>query len=108
VVEPNTPNAWKFERFIFDVLLVAERALVVETDRATEFNPLKNSEGTHSPEDVRQRTSRLYARWLREAGREVPDGTPVEISPLFALDAPECAARLGDRDLGSGPIYLAD
>ncbi|HVW02897.1 MAG TPA: UDPGP type 1 family protein [Planctomycetaceae bacterium] len=108
VAEPDKPNAWKFERFIFDVLLVAERALVVETDRATEFNPLKNSEGAHSPEDVRQRMSQLYARWLREAGRDVPDGTPVEISPLFALDAPECAARLGDRDLGSGPIYVAD
>jgi UDP-N-acetylglucosamine/UDP-N-acetylgalactosamine diphosphorylase len=106
VVEPEKPNAWKFERFIFDVLLRAERALVVETDRAAEFNPLKNSEGAHSPEDVRERMSQFYAGWLRETGLDVPVGTPIEISPLFALDADECAAKLGDRPLGPGPVYL--
>ena len=37
------------------------------------------------------------ARWLRDAGIEVPEGTRVEISPLFALDADEvrdCAHKV--------------
>ena len=34
-VEPDVANAVKFEQFIFDALPLAERALVVETDRET-------------------------------------------------------------------------
>ncbi|HEX6984483.1 MAG TPA: UDPGP type 1 family protein, partial [Planctomycetaceae bacterium] len=48
-VEPATPNAYKFERFIFDALPLAATALVVEADRAREFNPVKNAEGADSP-----------------------------------------------------------
>jgi len=106
IVEPAEPNAWKFERFIFDVLPHARKALVVETDRAREFNPVKNREGVNSPADVQQNMSRLFAGWLREAGVNVPEGVPVEISPLFALDAAEVARRLDRTRPIEGPVYL--
>ena len=45
MVEPDEPNAVKFETFIFDALPLAERWAIVETDRAVEFEPLKNATG---------------------------------------------------------------
>jgi UDP-N-acetylglucosamine/UDP-N-acetylgalactosamine diphosphorylase len=106
LVEPEAPNAYKFERFIFDVLPHARRALVVEADRTQEFNPVKNSSGVNSPDDVRQSMSQLHADWLRAAGVNVPEGVPVEISPLYAVDAEELTRKV-DRHLDCRePLFL--
>jgi UDP-N-acetylglucosamine/UDP-N-acetylgalactosamine diphosphorylase len=94
LIEPQAENAYKFERFIFDLLPLADRALVLETDRATEFNPVKNASGADSPDATRAALVALYRAWLRSAGAEVGDSTPVEISPLFALDADEVRAKI--------------
>jgi UDP-N-acetylglucosamine/UDP-N-acetylgalactosamine diphosphorylase len=113
VVEPAEENAFKFERFIFDVLPLAERWTVVETDRRREFVPLKNATGADSPQVVQQAISDLAADWLEQAGVAVPrrpDGaaTPLEISPLYALDADELARKV-DRTLSvPGPLYLGE
>ena len=40
----SEPNAIRFERFIFDLLPLAEKALVVEVDPAEAFAPVKNSD----------------------------------------------------------------
>jgi UDP-N-acetylglucosamine/UDP-N-acetylgalactosamine diphosphorylase len=98
-VEPAKENALKFERFIFDVLPAAERWAVVETTRQEEFAPLKNAEGDDSPATVGQALVGQAADWITRAGGTVArkaDGSPeaVEISPLFALDADELAAKL--------------
>jgi UDP-N-acetylglucosamine/UDP-N-acetylgalactosamine diphosphorylase len=104
VVRPQKENALKFERFIFDVLPLAERWLVMETSRREEFAPLKNAEGEDSPQTVQGALTNLAADWLTRAGIEAPrtaNGEPavaLEISPLFALDADEFAARV-DRSL---------
>ena len=37
LVEPDRPNAGKFERFIFDALPLASNALIVEGNRDREF-----------------------------------------------------------------------
>ncbi|HEX3726539.1 MAG TPA: UTP--glucose-1-phosphate uridylyltransferase, partial [Pirellulales bacterium] len=42
VIEPATPNAIKFERFIFDLLPAARQAIVVEVDEERAFAPVKN------------------------------------------------------------------
>ena len=112
-VEPLLANAVKFEQFIFDALPLASRAVVVETDRATEFEPLKNASGPASPETVRARLSALYAGWLEAAGASVPRGEdgvpdqPIEISPLVALDAADLAGRV-DRTMPiTGPVLLS-
>lgn len=92
---PARPNAYKFERFIFDVLPQASKALIVEADRTREFNPLKNADGVHSPHDVRRSLVHLHRGWAQQAGWEIPDGVPVEISSLVALDAVEFGGRVG-------------
>jgi UDP-N-acetylglucosamine/UDP-N-acetylgalactosamine diphosphorylase len=112
-VDPREPNAVKFEQFIFDAIPLAERALVVETDRATEFEPLKNASGPASPETVRGRLSAVYAGWLESAGVAVPRGAdglpahPIEISPLVALDAAELATRVDPALDVSEPVLLS-
>jgi UDP-N-acetylglucosamine/UDP-N-acetylgalactosamine diphosphorylase len=112
VVQPDKENALKFELFIFDVLPLAERWTIVETSRREEFMPLKNASGPDSPETVRQAQSDLFADWLGRAGVTVPrraDGAAavaLEVSPLFALDAEELAAKV-DRSLKiDGPKYF--
>ncbi len=112
IVQPQKENALKFERFIFDVLPLAERWLVMETSHREEFAPLKNAEGADSPQTVQAALTNLAADWLRCAGIEVPrtaNGEPavaLEVSPLFALDAEEFAARV-DRNIRiNGATYF--
>lgn len=94
--EPAEPNAFKFERFIFDLLPAAERAIVVEADAAQSFAPVKNAPGDKrdSPDTARAMTVALHRRWLEAAGAKVAPNAAVEISPLFALDAEEVKAKL--------------
>jgi UDP-N-acetylglucosamine pyrophosphorylase len=99
-VVPDAPNAVKFEQFIFDTLPLARHALVLETGRAEEFEPLKNASGDSSPDTVRRRLSEAAAAVLEDAGAIVPregDGAPVapiELSPLLAADPQELGRRV--------------
>ena len=95
-IAPETENAVKFERFIFDTLPLAEVALIVETSRDEEFAPLKNKDGEFSPEYVKSRMVRQALSWLNAAGITVPEGLLVEISPRFAMSAEEVAARVSE------------
>ena len=112
LVKPAEPNGVKFEQFIFDALPLAERYTIVETDRATEFEPLKNAIGPDSPATVHQRMSDLFGNWLEQAGAIVPrrsDGTvpfAIEISPLLALDAQELKTKLEPGLVVERPVYL--
>lgn len=94
LVQPESPNAYKFERFIFDALPLAQRSLVVEGDRQREFNPVKNADGSDSPATSRAALIRIYSEWLSSLGHEIPAGTPVEISPLIAGDADQLSTKL--------------
>jgi UDP-N-acetylglucosamine/UDP-N-acetylgalactosamine diphosphorylase len=95
LVEPQEPNALKFERFIFDLLPHAANPLVVEYAEAEVFAPLKNAPGAErdTPEYVQRFMVAQHRRWLEAAGTRVAEGVPVEISPLWALDAEGVAAR---------------
>jgi UDP-N-acetylglucosamine/UDP-N-acetylgalactosamine diphosphorylase len=105
-VEPTKENALKFEMFIFDVLPLADRWTVVETSSRAEFAPLKNATGPDSPPVVKLAITDLAVDWLGRARVTVPPGAPLEISPLYALDAEELAAKV-DRNLRiTGPTYL--
>jgi len=106
LIEPAKENAYKFERFIFDLLPAAEKAFVLETDRPTEFNPIKNATGADSPDSTRTALLSLHRAWLRTAGAQVDDATPIEISPLFALDAEEVRAKIKPGTRFAEPTYL--
>ncbi|QDT63038.1 UTP--glucose-1-phosphate uridylyltransferase [Calycomorphotria hydatis] len=94
VIKPETPNAFKFEKFIFDALPLAKTALVVETSRAREFNPVKNAEGNDSPATAKAALSALFKSWLEEAGAEIADDAVVEIDPAFAVSAEELKGKV--------------
>ncbi|MBS0205650.1 MAG: UTP--glucose-1-phosphate uridylyltransferase [Planctomycetes bacterium] len=86
--QSDAPNGLKFERYIFDILPSARHALFIETERETEFAPLKNAVGDHSATEVQAAMVARAAARLRRAGVQVATGIPVEISPL-AVDPDE-------------------
>ena len=107
-VEPSSPNAIKFERFIFDLLPSAKQAIVMEVDAAEVFAPVKNALGSErdSPETVQQQMTALHRKWLAAAGYVVNEGVPVEISPLLASDADEVPRLPSGQMPISKPTYL--
>jgi UDP-N-acetylglucosamine/UDP-N-acetylgalactosamine diphosphorylase len=107
-IEPQAPNAIKFERFIFDLLPSSARAIVVEIAAARGFAPVKNAPGEKqdTPEAVQAAMIALHTEWLREAGATVAPGTPVEISPLFALDAAELPGKITQGLQVTQPTYF--
>ena len=100
-VQADIPNAYKFEKFIFDVLPDAERATNVAFAREDEFSPVKNAEGEDSPATAQRDMVRKYARWLEFCGVSVPrdpHGEPlhkIEIDPCFALTPLDLQERIG-------------
>lgn len=49
-IEPETPNAYKFEAFIFDVFARYDDITVLRVKREDEFAPVKNKTGEDSPQ----------------------------------------------------------
>ncbi len=111
-INPTQENALKFELFVFDALPLADRWLVLEALRSEEFSPVKNADGVDSPATAKRDLINLAAKWLEAAGVNVrrDDKTdpiiPIEISPLFALDARELASRVSAARTVEGPTYL--
>jgi UDP-N-acetylglucosamine/UDP-N-acetylgalactosamine diphosphorylase len=103
---PERENALKFERFVFDVLPLAERWIAAATSRRDEFAPLKNATGADSPESVRRAQIDQATDWLRRAGATLPERADVEISPLFALEPQDLAGRLKVGTVIKTPSYL--
>lgn len=96
-VEPTEINALKFERFIFDVLPLANRWCGAATSHAEEFSPLKNGSGPDSPATARKAISDLATRWLTQAGAVVAPGAVVEVSALAALEPGDLKIAPGTR-----------
>ena len=108
-VEPEQPNAIRFERFIFDLLPLARQALVVEADPAEAFAPVKNSdeEATDNPRTAKSAMMALHRRWLRAAGADIADDVPVEINPLWASTIEEIRHRLAADKSIRQPTYFS-
>jgi UDP-N-acetylglucosamine/UDP-N-acetylgalactosamine diphosphorylase len=109
---PAAPNAYKFEKFIFDIIPDARQALNVAFAREDEFSPLKNASGADSPETVRRDLCRKYGRWLAACGVRVPldgDGTPtvkIEVDPAYASSADDLRLRLPKGFAIAGDVLL--
>ncbi|MDO4587006.1 MAG: UTP--glucose-1-phosphate uridylyltransferase [Planctomycetia bacterium] len=101
VLKPKTPNAIKYEKFIFDLLPQAKNPIVIEVDIQTCFAPLKNhpDQPTDNPQTVRKQLCDLYRLWLNNIGIRVADNVLVEISPLFANSAKELKQQLEKRSM---------
>jgi UDP-N-acetylglucosamine/UDP-N-acetylgalactosamine diphosphorylase len=107
-IEPEKPNSFRFERFIFDLLNEAQSALVVEADPSEAFAPVKNSdaEPTDNPRLAKRAICALHRRWLRAAGAKIGDDVAVEINPLFAASPEELAAKLPANTSITEPTYF--
>jgi UDP-N-acetylglucosamine/UDP-N-acetylgalactosamine diphosphorylase len=112
-VEPDEPNAFKFEKFIFDVLPDARETVNVEFAREEEFSPVKNANGSDSPDTARRDMILKFARRLEQCGVAVPrDGageTPrvrIEIDPCYALGPDDLRGKLGPDMRIEGDLLL--
>jgi UDP-N-acetylglucosamine/UDP-N-acetylgalactosamine diphosphorylase len=114
-VQPDRPNAVKFEMFVFDALPLADKPLLLQARRGEVFSPVKNDTGVDSPQTARRDLIRRSASWLEQCGVQIPralDGQPdctLEISPLAALDAEQLRQFLGDDPpiiSGGAQFYL--
>jgi UDP-N-acetylglucosamine/UDP-N-acetylgalactosamine diphosphorylase len=89
-IVPQAPNGLKLEMFIFDILPFAEKTVVLESERLSNFSPIKNAVGLDSLKTCQQDQLKLFTKWLLAAGVDIPadeNGIPpfdIEISPLFA------------------------
>ena len=99
IQQPGEPNAIEFRKFIFDLMHHTDRSVLVESDRAATFAPVKNPDSMTSDTASTARAAmvRLHTDWLRHAGTDVAPGVEVEISPLFALNR----CDLGGKSLPS-------
>ena len=107
--EISEVTGWKNERFIFDLVPEAEVSVGLAINRDHEFAPVKNKEGSDSPETTKELTSAYYKKWLESAGvgMELNSGHFIEISPLFAATEQQFIANWDKRtDLISGDFYL--
>ena len=95
-IEPEEPNALKFEKFIFDLLPLAQNALAIEIAAEDGFAAVKNAEG--APQETKTTTQQAmiaqFTRWLEQSGVHVEPGVPVEIRPQFAIDQRELAQKI--------------
>jgi UDP-N-acetylglucosamine/UDP-N-acetylgalactosamine diphosphorylase len=88
-VKPDSPNGYKFEKFIFDILPNAKRTAFLAFEQKDEFSPVKNATGNDSPETCRADMRAKWVNMLKEAGVSVPASLPIEIDPVYASDAVE-------------------
>ena len=98
IVKPTEPNGYKFEKFIFDILPNAKRAAFLAFEQKNEFSPVKNAEGGDSPATCKEDMQAKWARWFAELGVKIPRNLPLELDPVYALDA---------SDLRSLGLWLA-
>ena len=61
LVVPTKPNAYKFESFIFDAFDMFDDMAILRVKREEEFAPVKNAEGTDSPETARKLYNDFYS-----------------------------------------------
>ena len=91
-VEPTEPNAFKFERFVFDTIPMANNVVCLEVPRDEQFLPLKNAEGPHGPEGVRQSYQDYFGNAVKIAlGTKPPQ---IEVDPAIAENARDLIEHL--------------
>jgi UDP-N-acetylglucosamine/UDP-N-acetylgalactosamine diphosphorylase len=96
-LQPEEPNGYKLERFVFDALAATDRVCVVEALRQDEYSPVKNAEGSESPRTARRDLVARYRAWLEGAGIELPPpGVAIEVDESL-VGGSEDARALGIR-----------
>lgn len=86
LVTPSSPNAFKFELFMFDLFPKTKGMALLEVLREEEFAPVKNppTAEADSPLTARRLILNLHRHWALQAGYSDADlaGMEIEVSPL--------------------------
>ena len=59
-IVPDSPNAYKFEAFLFDAFGDLDDMVILRVKREEEFAPVKNATGVDSPETARELYNKFY------------------------------------------------
>ncbi len=81
VVKPASPNGYKFEKFIFDILPDAKKVSFLAFDQKDEFSPVKNADGADSPATCKADMQAKWRRQLAERGIEIKGDAILEVDP---------------------------
>ncbi|MDC1141918.1 UDPGP type 1 family protein [Planctomycetota bacterium] len=87
LMELDGPNAYKFERFIFDTIPMAQKVVCLEVARDEQFLPLKNAEGPFGPEGMRASYTNYFASAVERVTGKRPD--KIEVDPMHFENARE-------------------
>ncbi|MCA8915463.1 MAG: UDPGP type 1 family protein [Planctomycetes bacterium] len=94
--QPEEPNAFKFERFVFDTIPMASNVMCLEVPRVEQFLPLKNADGPHGPDGVRQSYQDFFGTAVEAVlGKKPPQ---IEVDPAIAENARELIEYLKAND----------
>lgn len=108
LVQPESNNGIKLERFVFDALPMCRASIVYETSRADEFAPIKNATGVDSVESSKKIQTARAALWLEGAGVKVPRDAMgeaecvIELSPLTAIEPGDLKSQPLPKAIGRG------
>jgi UDP-N-acetylglucosamine/UDP-N-acetylgalactosamine diphosphorylase len=90
----ESPNAWKYERFIFDYLPFTSKIKALLYPRELCFAPLKNFSGDDSPIQVQQALLHRDRQIFEEITKKTAPNTPFELDPAFYYPTPELISYL--------------
>jgi UDP-N-acetylglucosamine/UDP-N-acetylgalactosamine diphosphorylase len=107
-VVPTSPNAHKFERFIFDLMPLAKRVCVVEIEASEGFAPLKNPTGAASDTAAHVHAALVAhaRRLLAKAGINVAEGVDVELAANRIIDETDIKGLLEPGTWLDRPIVV--
>ena len=107
IVKPSTPNAIKLETFIFDAFTLIPEHDTLEVDRADDFAPVKNQDGSDSPGTAVSALLAQGQRWLQEAGASIQGSHGIFVPPGLSYAGEGLEGYAGvDLDTSSEPLVV--
>ncbi len=103
ITKSQTPNAWKFEKFIFDILPLAWSIKALLYPREVCFAPLKNDKGADNPEAVRAALQHRDRLQFKKITGITPSERPFELDQAFYYPTPELIKKWKGKELPQNP-----
>lgn len=100
---PMAPNAWKFEKFIFDVLPLAQHVKALLYPRENCFAPLKNLVGPDSIATVQAALLQRDRQVYQDITGQEPPQRAFELAPEFHYPSPELLTKWKGMPLPNAP-----
>lgn len=95
--QAEEPIAWKFEKYIFDILPAARKVKALLYPRENCFAPLKNFSGEASLLDVKLALQNYDRRVFAEISGYLPNEGPFELAQEFHYPTPELLRKWKGR-----------